>query len=217
MRYLDMETWPRREHYELFGSMNHPHVGPCANLDVTPLRDFIRERCHSFNTAVMYLLGRVANSIPTFRQRIRDSKVVEHDRVDPSYTILIKNEVFSFCTIEYGDDFPAFAHRATQAKAHVEAHPTLAAGLEAAAARDDLLYISVIPWVSFTAFQHPMPLHPADSIPRFAVGKYFADERMLQMPLGVQGHHALVDGLHIGRFYQQMQELLSDPRGTLGG
>ncbi|HSR34860.1 MAG TPA: CatA-like O-acetyltransferase, partial [Anaerolineae bacterium] len=67
------------------------------------------------------------------------------------------------------------------------------------------------------AFQHPLPLHPGDSIPRFAVGKYFGDHSMFQMPLGVQGHHALVDGLHIGRFYQKMQELLSDPRGTLGG
>jgi chloramphenicol O-acetyltransferase type A len=31
------------------------------------------------------------------------------------------------------------------------------------------------------------------------------------MPLSVQGHHAVVDGLHVGRFYDAFQKLLDQP------
>ena len=31
------------------------------------------------------------------------------------------------------------------------------------------------------------------------------------MPLAVQVHHALMDGVHVGRFYALMQEYLSEP------
>jgi chloramphenicol O-acetyltransferase type A len=217
MRYLDMENWPRREHYELFGSMNHPHVGLCANVDVTALHAFVKQHGLSFSIAIMYLLARVANAIPAFRQRIRDDKVVEHDSVDLGYTILVDNNLFSFSVIAYTANFSEFAKRASEQSARAKEQPDLHIMLAELGDRDDLLYTSVIPWVSFTGFLHPMPLHPADSIPRFAIGKFFGDERLLQMPLAVQGHHGLVDGLHIGRFYEQMQDLLSHPEGALAG
>ena len=73
-----------------------------------------------------------------------------------------------------------------------------------------------IPWVSFTGLKHPMPLHPADSVPRFAWGKFFQDGGRLKMPLDMQGHHALMDGLHVGRLYQRVQGLLDEPQTILG-
>jgi len=212
MRYLDMETWPRREHYKLFSGFNHPHFGLCANVDVTALRRFVRQHGHSFAVAVVYLIARAANAIPEFRMRIRDGKVVEHECVDPSFTIQAEHELFSFCTIGYVEDFAAFAASVAQQMAYEKAHPRL----ENEGARDDLLYMTAMPWVSFTGFLHPMQQHPADSIPRFAFGKIFGDHNLRQMPLSVQGHHAVMDGLHIGKFYTQMQEHLSHPDLALG-
>jgi chloramphenicol O-acetyltransferase type A len=71
--------------------------------------------------------------------------------------------------------------------------------------------MTVLPWVSFTSFSHPMHLHPADSVPRFAWGKFFEDGKRLKMPLDVQGHHALMDGMHMGRFYAEVQDYLDHP------
>lgn len=81
--------------------------------------------------------------------------------------------------------------------------------------RDDLLFMSTIPWVSFTSFTHPMKLHPADSVPRFAWGKIFEKTGMLKMPLSVQGHHAVMDGVHMGRFYKKVQDFLLQPENVL--
>jgi chloramphenicol O-acetyltransferase type A len=65
-----------------------------------------------------------------------------------------------------------------------------------------------IPWVSFTGFVHPIHMHPVDSVPRFSWGKYFTDDDRIKMPLSVQGHHALMDGFHVGRYFQQVQKYL---------
>ena len=36
------------------------------------------------------------------------------------------------------------------------------------------------------------------------------------MPLGVQAHHALVDGIHFGKFYDKVQGYLNRPEAVLG-
>lgn len=82
--------------------------------------------------------------------------------------------------------------------------------------RDDLLYMTAIPWVSFTSFQHTIQLQPADSIPRFVWGKFFEEGELLKMPLSVQAHHALMDGVHVGKLYAEVQDYLLQPLVMLG-
>jgi len=67
----------------------------------------------------------------------------------------------------------------------------------------------------FKTFTHPMQMHPGDSIPRFAWGKIYKQDQRLMMPLSVQGHHALMDGVHMGRFYEKIQAYLDQPKITL--
>jgi chloramphenicol O-acetyltransferase type A len=38
----------------------------------------------------------------------------------------------------------------------------------------------------------------------------------LKMPLSVQGHHALMDGIHMGRYYAEVQDSLDNPDSVLG-
>jgi chloramphenicol O-acetyltransferase type A len=63
---------------------------------------------------------------------------------------------------------------------------------------------------------HPIHLHPVDSVPRYAWGKFFEDGKNLKMPLSVQGHHALMDGIHMGRYYAEVQDSLDNPDSVLG-
>ena len=73
---------------------------------------------------------------------------------------------------------------------------------------DSLLFISCIPWVSQTAVVQPVP-SPADSNPRITWGKYFERCGNVYLPVSVLCHHALVDGLHIGRFYAALDREIS--------
>ena len=214
MRRLDLESWARREHFELFSGFDWPHFGFCANVDVTPFHAFVEQNALSFNVATIFVIAKAANAIPEFRYRIRSGQVIEHDVVHPSSTIMGDDGVFGFCTLEYVDDFSVFVERATVKIADARARPRL---LEEDGGRDDLLFMTAIPWVSFTSFMHPLHLHPVDSIPRFAWGKYFHDGDGLTMPLGVQAHHAVMDGLHAARLYAEVQESFRQPASALAG
>ena len=132
---------------------------------------------------------------------------VEHDIVSPSVTILIDDDLFSFCSIPYCEAFTDFVDSATAMIVRVKEHPVL----ENEPGRDDLLFMTAIPWVSFTSLMHPIHLHPADSIPRFAWGRYFQEGQGLKIPLSVQGHHALMDGLHMARCYAMVEDYLPIP------
>jgi len=204
MRTIDQSTWPRRRHFELFCAMDVPYLSLCANVEVLAFRQAVRERGLSFTVALVHALATAANAVPEFRQRIRGDDVVEHEVVHPSVTVLTQGDLFSFCLVPYSKNLETFAASAAEAIAQVEAHPTV----EDEPGRDDLLYLTGIPWVSFTALTHPVHLHPPDSIPRIAWGRFFEEHGRLRMPLSVQAHHALVDGLHLARFYEHAQEEL---------
>jgi chloramphenicol O-acetyltransferase type A len=212
MRQINLETWPRREHFRLYNKFDHPHFGMCANVDLTRFYPYIKRHGISFTIATVYIIAKTANEIPEFRYRIRPGVVIEHESVHPSTTIIVKEELFSFCTFTYVEDFSLFASQAAKQIARVKANPTLEDGPE----KDELLFMTAIPWVSFTSFMHPMHLQPADSVPRFAWGKFYKDGETLKMPLSVQAHHALMDGFHVGQFFEKAQDYLSHPDIVLG-
>lgn len=211
MRFIDIETWPRREHFRMFNASAAPHFSVCAPLDVTAFYRAVKRGGWSFTVATVYAVTRSANAIPEFRYRIRGEAVVEHEVVHPSMTVLGRDDLFSICTMEYTGDlaggFAAFAAGAAERMAEAREQPTM----KDDTARDDLLFVTSVPWVSFTSLAFPGHLHPCQSIPNFAWGKMFAEGRRLKMPLALRAHHGLVDGVHAGRFYEHIQEFLHRP------
>ncbi len=207
MRLIDLAAWPRRQHFEMFNAFDYPHFGLCAALDITALYPAVQASRQSLTAALTYLLAQAANRQPEFRLRIRRAaggavQVVEHETVHPSITVLDADDLFSFCTVAYTPAFPEFAARLAGRMAAVQAQRVLEDD-----GRDDLLFMTSLPWVSFTAIQHPIHMHPPDSTPRIAWGRFAAEGGRLRLPLAVQAHHALLDGLHVARFYEAAQAL----------
>ncbi len=211
MRTIDMQNWSRRQHFDFFSGFDQPHFGMCVNVDMTAFYPFVKQCGYSLTIAIVYVIARASNAIPEFRQRIREGQVVEHETVHPGFTILVEADVFSFCIADYNPNFPAFADSAKTQIAAVRENPWVTKPQE-----DNLLYTTAIPWVKFTSFKHPMHYHPGDSIPRFAWGRITTEGDSRQMPLDAQAHHALMDGVHMGRFYEEVQMYLNEPETYLG-
>lgn len=207
MRYLDIENWNRKEHYSYFKELDYPHFSICGNVDITEFIKFVKENGSSFFLSFLYASAKTANSIEAFRYRIRKDKVAVHDKVSPSFTVMTSKEVFSFCTVDFEDDYKEFY---TSASREIEKAKDKVI-IEDEPGRDDLLYITCIPWVSFTNITHPIQMRPVDSIPRISWGKYFEENGRMKLPLSVQAHHALVDGMHIGQYFIKLQEMLNNP------
>ena len=207
MHNLDLETWSRRKTYEHFRHVDYPHFQLTAAVDITRLHAELALREASFSIGVVYLLARVANEIPSFRLRMRDEDVVEHERVHPSFTVLLEDERLSFCTVPYTSDYPNFSQAAQVRIQQARDNPVL----HNEPGQDDLLFMTGIPWVSFTGVLHPIHMHPPDSVPRLAWGRFFEEHSQLKMPLSVQVNHALMDGLHVGRYFELVQAYADEP------
>lgn len=211
-RIVNMQDWSRGAHFAFFNSFAQPIFNVTATVDVTALRPVLKQSGVTFTVGWLYLLARACNAIPEFRYRIREHVVVEHEVVHPSITVLSKENLFGFCLVAYTEDFRVFAARATEQIKRASQHPSLADE----PGRDDVLYMSAMPWLTFTSVTHPMPTQPPDSIPRFAWGKFSDVNGRLVMPLNVQAHHALMDGLHVAALYEELQRLLDRPEDVLG-
>lgn len=207
MKTIDLQTWPRRKHYEMFRGYDYPHFNLCAPVDVTRIVQVVKEQAGSFTIAVIFLLSRVANRREEFRLRIRGESVVEHESVHPAPTILTGEDLFSFYAVQFVDDYSQFRERTRAAIEHARGNPSL----EDEPGRDDWLFMTAIPWVAFSSMVHPIHMHPVDSIPRLAWGRHYSEGDRLKMTLSVQVHHALMDGIHIGRFFEAVQADLDEP------
>jgi chloramphenicol O-acetyltransferase type A len=212
MRFVDLENWPRRQQYEFLKNFFYPHFSLCANMDISAFYPRAKGSGSTFTIAFVYVLSRAANEITEFRYRMRADRVVEHDTVHPSTTILAEGDLFSFCELEYCRDFSIFAEKTAERFAEARMNPVV----ENVPGRDDFLFMTSLPWVSFTSMMHPLNLEQIDSVPRFAWGKFFPEGDRLKIPLNVQAHHAMMDGVHMGRYYQLVQEYLDDPGSYLG-
>ncbi len=211
MRKIDLETWSRREHFEIYKQFDYPHFNLTFPVEVTEFYAWVKARRDSLTVAITYLLSRVANELSHFRLRIRDDAVVEHAVVHPSFTILLENELFSFCTVEYSPDYAAFHTAGKRRIDEVRENPSL----EDEPGQDDLLYMTSLPWVHFTSMMHPIHMHPVDSVPRIAWGRIDEHGNQLIMPLSVQVHHGLMDGLHAGKYAERAQHLFKNPAELL--
>lgn len=208
MHILNQETWSRKAHFERFMSYEFPHFGLCANVDITVFMEFLKKNGLRFYVPMLYAATRAANQIPAFRYRIRGKDVVVHDVVHPSSTLLLEDDTFCYAFTPYEQDFLTFVKTASALLDAAKDAPTV----QDEPSVDDRLYFTSLPWVSFTGIMHPMTADRQDSVPRLAFGKFFEQGGKMYLPVSVQAHHALMDGVHLGQFYTQMQELLNHPK-----
>ena len=204
-RWLDIDSFPRRAHFEYFSSLAYPYVGTTANVDITDALKRVKGEKMPFFLTVCYCAARAANNVPELRQRIREGRIVEFDQCRVSHTVALEDETFCYCTLENEPDLAAYleagrkAQEEAKRKASIEEDPDESL---------EKFFVSSLPWLSYTALIQPVP-SPADSNPRITFGKYFTQEGRTLMPVSLLCNHALVDGRHIAAFYHGMEQELA--------
>lgn len=205
-KIIDMETYPRKSHFEYFSSLAYPYVGFTANVDVTnPIR-FAKEHGGSSFLAVLYVAVKAANAVPELRQRIVDGKIVEFDYCNSGHTVALPDKTFCNCYTESRMSIEEFFVDAKARQAEAMKHPGFVNPDED---ETGLMFVSCIPWLAFTQCIQPAPI-PADTNPRIVFGKYIKEGERTLMPLHIQCNHALVDGYHLSEFYRIFQELADE-------
>jgi len=203
-RKVDIDSWERRSTYEFFRDYKDPYFNIAANLDVTSLYKLCKNRGLAISIAALFFSLEAANSIREFRLRLLDGDVVEFDEIHATQTILNEDETFSFCYFPRQRDVFEFEGAGRKAVEKYKALKTF----DVEADRIDLIYYSVIPWVSFTSFKHAARGDNLMSVPRMVFGRIFEEGDRKKMPFSVEVHHALMGGIHVGKYFQLFQEKL---------
>lgn len=207
-KYLDVTTWARRDLFEFFLHYDNPYFNICAQLDVTKLLEKLGQRPDiSVSLTYHYLALRAANDVEPFRYRLKDGKVVIYDIIHGGTTVLLPNESFSFAYFDYVEDFEKFIGAADRSVKEIQTGK----GSFSPDESEDRIHFSVLPWISFTSFAHARNWGLEESIPKIAFGRFTKASGQTLLPISVEVHHALMDGLHVGRFLARMDELAQKP------
>ncbi len=228
--YLDTGSWPRRDAFLHFGGFEQPFFSLCTRLDVALLKTALARQPQpgGLSLACHHAALRVANEQMPFRLRLErqadpaaSSRVRIHGRVDGSTTVLRSDDSFGFAHLPWRPGFAEFRAQGARAMQDVRDGPPgfhePPAGPDDADADAALMYFTTLPWVHFTSFAHARPLTGADSVPRVAFGRIDAEGARQWLPVALDVHHALMDGVHAGRFLQGLEAALTAPEGWLGG
>jgi chloramphenicol O-acetyltransferase type A len=204
---VDLKTWKRRDHYELFRKYQQPFFSVTVDVDVTRVWKYCRRPASpSFFLTSLFLMLRAVNDVEAFRLRLRPRGVWRHDVVGVGATIRRADETFGFARLEPAETLEEFVAIGNDAVANA----MRPGELEREKQTDEVVYHSVLPWFRFTAYTNA--LRSGDSIPRIVFGRAVPEGRRMLMPVAVEVHHALVDGLDVARFFDRFDRELQRGR-----
>ena len=205
MKRIDMENDPRRAHFEHFCGMAYPYVGVTAEVDVTALLAFCREKKCSFYLMMLHAAALAADEVPEFRRRIDQGGIVEYDACPTSHTELKPDGTYAYCTLHHHMPLVEYLRTAEIAQAAARESGNIEDGDDV----QSMYFISTLPWLHYTQLIQPVCCGE-DSNPRITWGRYQANaEGRVMLPLSVLVHHALADGLHIAQFYQALERTMA--------
>ncbi|TLG76717.1 chloramphenicol acetyltransferase [Culicoidibacter larvae] len=204
MEKIDLATWERKAHFDFFKQFANPHFSMSATVNVTNIYNVTKQNNESIFCSLLFVIMQTLNEIKAFRLRIIDDEVFECSVTHPNCTVLDKNNLFGFCSIDFVDDKKTFIEHAKTRIDRAKEHFSLAVE-----PRNNVVFFSTIPWVDFTSISHPIQIVEVDSVPRITIGKIHADTNGNKLMLvSIQVHHGLADGYHVGLFFQLLQEKL---------
>lgn len=203
--YLNIDSWNRKQHFEHFKNLKDPYFGLTANLDVTKAYYYSKKTKQSFFVLYLHACMKAINSVESLRYRIEEERVVIYDAIDVSATILRPDKTFGFSYVSFSKDLEVFCENFNKEKERIVNSQDLFPPVYSEAC----IHCSAIPWVNFTGHKEPSSGIKNESVPKVAFGKIEEKEGLFLMPVAINVNHALVDGYHLGQFYDVFQSELN--------
>ena len=203
---LDLNTWPRKEHFEFFSKFEEPFFGIVAHIDCTKAYETSKKNGVSFVIYYLHKTLSAVNAVENFRYRIENGEIFIYDRIDASATLTRDDNTFGFSLMPFSTDFETFEKTS---KEEIERVRNTTGLFTRTFEADNLIHFSAVPWVDFTSLSHARSFTFPDSCPKISIGKMMiAEDGKRTMAVSVHVHHGLMDGFHVGEFFAKFQEFM---------
>ena len=201
-KIIDENNWARATHCKIFRNYVEPAF--CVTVEVNVENFFVQVKKYdlSFTLSMVYAVCKCANEIENFRYRFLNGQIVLFEKIDTAFTWLdADSELFKVVNVPMCDNLVNYVEVAKQAIKNQREYFVAPLG-------NDVFQCSALPFLTYSHISHTISGNKDNATPLFDWGKYRAVEDKLLMPLSVQAHHSFVDGLHIGRFADKLQNYL---------
>ena len=214
-KYINFSEYPRKEHFEHFMSMENPFANITVNVDISDWFIWLKKKGFPFFLTFQYAVVQAANRVPELRRRYIDGQIAEYDFCDPSFIAPAEDGTYRYCLVHA--DQPLEAYLAEGKRKMEEALKS--EKLEEEGDVQSLLFITCLPWVSFSSIVMPYSDRTFTN-PSIGWGKYVRDRRLVleegkiaeketvTVPVSLMVNHALADGIHIAAFFRNLEEEL---------
>ena len=205
-RVIDISTWSRRSNFEFFRDFINPNLGVTVRVDVNHAYYAAKTSGGSFFLSYFYAILGAVNEIQEFHYRFdQEGNVVYYDRIDGLAPIRVEErDNFAEMVFPFAEDFDTFCQTARQ----VIVHAASTDPYEQADTMTDynVILVSALPKLDFTSLCNTQRSLRGNDYPLCVIGKMGDDKTM---PVSITVHHGFVDGEHISRFFELVQEKLN--------
>lgn len=203
---MDLNQWSRGKLFQFYIDQMRIVMSLTVDIDVTNLKLYSKRLAIGFYPLMLWVISKAINSHDEFKYSWDgDGRLIRWDYVSPSHTDFHReDETFTKMVTEYSDDMFAFCSRV---KADRERYQNDRAVLENQP--PNFFDASCLPWVKYRHFD----VHVFDEgkflAPVVTWGRYAQESGRLMMPLTMNIHHAVADGFHLSRFFNDVQDIIS--------
>ncbi|MBN2041797.1 MAG: chloramphenicol acetyltransferase [Spirochaetes bacterium] len=206
MKEINLNDWKRKSHFQFFAQMDYPQFNICFDIDITDLMSQVQSKKLPFYYTMIYLATLAANDIDEFKYRRREDRIILHDEVCPAFSAMSEgDDLFKMVTVEMESNLNDFVIKADEKSDSQKEHFIITDFI----GHDEYIYITSIPWISFTHISHTINLNKNDSAPRISWGKYYSKRSKVYLPFSVQVNHCFADGYHIAQYKEILESYMT--------
>lgn len=198
MRKIDYSSWDRLSHYNTFKDVYLPQFSICSRIDVTNL---VNSKVNFFN-AFLFQIMKASNEVKEFKYRIVNGDVFVFENLDVNFNLLVDNNCFVSKRVTFDTKYDLFDKKVQSIKDNVPKFGELKIDPSEDMA---LVITSYLPWMDIQSIHEPI-FNKDESFIKIVYGKYEQIGDKYFLSISVRAHHGLVDGVHIGQFFNLLQK-----------
>ncbi len=209
MKEIDLNTWKRKDIFNLYYQYKIPQISLCTPIDVTKVYQFAKSKGLSFYFCLCHVFYTALLKIEEYQIRSIDGKIVVEDCIFANICAMKQGEeLFKIINFEYCSDVEKFCN---EAKKKLQNQTTFIEPMPAGTRKSQAIaYMSCTPWFEFTHTTHPLDVQRNAFIPQISFDKMKINEKGERwINASIQVNHAAIDGYLIGKLLKKKKKTIN--------
>lgn len=209
MKEIDLESWNRKDIFNLYYQYDIPQISLCTPLEVSKVYEFAKSKGLSFYFCLCHVFYTALLKFEEFMVRSINEKIVVEDGEYVNICAIKQGEEnFKIITGRYYSDIEKFCN---ETKKKLQSQTTFTESLPSNARRSQVIaYMSCTPWFEFTHITHPQDVQKNSFVPHVSFDKMKINEKGERwVNVSLQVNHAAVDGLLIGKLLNEVKSIIN--------